>query len=101
MRRPYVSIAAVVAVAALAGSGCAGAPEEEGAERAVERAAGRDARCTGRPSTWFREGPPAEVILCVVPIRATVCDRYRVDRRGETYRVTLVARESDCVLPAG
>jgi hypothetical protein len=95
------SRAVVVLVAASALAGCAGAPEEEGAERAVERVAGGDARCTGRSTRWFREGPPAELLLCVVPLGATVCDRYRVERRGGSYRVKLVQRRGDCVLPVG
>ena len=82
-------------------AGCSGAPEEEGAERAVEQRAGRDAQCTGRSQIWFAEGPPAELMLCVVRLDGTHCDRYRVDRRGERYRVTLTARNGDCTLPAG
>ena len=92
---------AAIAAAALALAGCVGAPEEEGAERAVEERAGRDATCTGRSQIWFKEGPPAELMLCVVRRDGAVCDRYRVDRRGERYRVTLTARNGDCVLPVG
>lgn len=80
---------------------CAGAPEQEGAERAVERRAGREAQCTGRSRIWFAEGPPAELMLCIVRMDNALCDRYRVDRRGNRYRVTLLARRSDCTLPAG
>jgi hypothetical protein len=93
------SCATAVAVAALAA--CAGPPEQEGAERAVERRAGREAQCTGRSRIWFKEGPPAELMLCIVRLENAVCDRYRVDRRGESYRVTLLARAGECTLPAG
>jgi hypothetical protein len=87
---------------ALVLAGCAGAPEEEGAENAVARESGTDrVECTGRSRIWFREGDAAEVLLCVARREASVCDRYRVDREGTTYRVTLLARESDCSLPPG
>jgi hypothetical protein len=92
---------AAIAVAALAVAGCTGAPEEEGAERAVEARAGADAQCTGRSQIWFKEGPPAELMLCIVRRENAVCDRYRVDRQGERYRVRLLARNGDCTLPAG
>ena len=91
--------AALAALLVLAG--CGSAPEQAGAERAVERRSGGDARCTSRSRTWFREGPPAEVMLCVVDRAHGLCDRYRVDRDGAAYRVALVAREADCSLPAG
>jgi hypothetical protein len=94
-------LAAAVALVALAVSGCAGAPEQEGAERAVERQAGTEAQCTGRSRIWFKEGPPAELMLCIVRREGGVCDRYRVDRRGESYRVTLTARNAHCQIPAG
>jgi hypothetical protein len=55
----------------------------------------------GRSRIWFKEGPPAELMLCIVRIEGAACDRYRVDRSGERYRVTLVARAGDCTLPAG
>jgi hypothetical protein len=92
---------APAAAAALALAGCAGAPEEEGAERAVEQRAGGEAQCTGRSQIWFKEGPPAELMLCIVRRDGAVCDRYRVDRRGNRYRVTLTARNDDCTLPVG
>lgn len=83
-------------------AGCAGAPEEEGAEDAVARASGTDrVECTGRSRIWFREGSPAKVLLCVARRDASVCDRYRVEREGSSYAVTLLARESDCSLPPG
>jgi hypothetical protein len=81
--------------------GCAGAPEQEAAERAVERRAGHEAQCTGRSRIWFKDGPPAELMLCIVRREGGVCDRYRVDRRGESYRVTLTARNAHCQIPAG
>jgi hypothetical protein len=90
-----------VALAALSLSACAGPPEQEGAERAVERRAGADAQCTGRSRIWFMEGPPAELMLCIVRRGGGLCDRYRVDRTGDRYRVTLTARNGDCSLPAG
>jgi hypothetical protein len=40
-------------------------------------------------------------MLCIVRLGEGVCDRYRVDRRGERYRVTLTARNAHCQLPAG
>jgi len=90
------------ALAALTLAGCAGAPEEEGAERAVAREASTDrVQCTGRSRIWFREGDPAEVILCVARREHGLCDRYRVDRRGTSYHVVRVARESHCALPPG
>lgn len=90
------------ALAVLALAACAGPPEEEGAERAVTQEAGTDrVECTGRSRIWFREGEPAEVLLCVTRREHGLCDRYRVDREGSRYRVTLLARESDCALPAG
>jgi hypothetical protein len=89
-------------VAALALAGCAAAPEEEGAEDAVARASGTDrVECTGRSRIWFREGSPAEVMLCVARRDASVCDRYRVDREGSSYAVRLLARGGDCALPPG
>jgi hypothetical protein len=91
----------LVAIAALALAGCTGDPEQEGAERAVRQRAGHDAQCTGRSSIWFKEGPPAKLMLCIVPLDDARCDRYRVDRNGERYHVTLLARDSDCTLPAG
>lgn len=91
---------AALAAAVLA-AGCTGAPEQEGAERAVEQRANADARCTSRSQRWFREGPPAELMLCVVRRDGGRCDRYRVDRKESRYRVTLLARDADCVLPAG
>jgi hypothetical protein len=90
-----------VALAALSLAACTGPPEQEGAERAVERRAGNQAQCTGRSRIWFKEGPPAELMLCIVRLGDGACDRYRVDRRGERYQVTLTARNSHCQLPAG
>jgi hypothetical protein len=92
---------AAAAAALLVIAGCVGAPEEEGAERAVEQRAGADAQCTGRSQIWFKEGPPAQLMLCIVRRAGSVCDRYRVDRRGDRYRVTLTARNGDCTLPVG
>ena len=90
------------ALAALTLAGCAGAPEEEGAERAVVHASGSDrVQCTGRSRIWFREGEPAEVLLCVARREHGLCDRYRVERTGESYRVLALARDSDCALPPG
>ena len=90
-----------IALAALL-AGCAGAPEEEGAERAVAARAGSErVECTGRSRTWFQEGEPAELMLCVVRREHGACDRYRVDRTGNRYDVTLLARRADCALPAG
>jgi hypothetical protein len=96
-RRHLVALAALGALAA----GCSGAPEEEAAERAVEARAGAPAQCTGRSQIWFVEGPPAELMLCIVRVDGGVCDRYRVDRRGDRYRVTLTAKNGDCTLPVG
>lgn len=93
---------AAAALAVLALAGCADAPEEEGATRAVAREAGTErVECTGRSRIWFQEGTPAEVLLCVARRDGGVCDRYRVDRRGDTYGVTLLLRGSDCALPPG
>ena len=97
MRLSVAALAAFVIVAA----GCGSTPEQAGAERAVAAKAGSEARCTSRSSTWFRDGPPAKVMLCVVDRDDGVCDRYRVDRAGGDYRVTLLNRASDCALPAG
>jgi hypothetical protein len=90
------------ALAVLALAACAGAPEEEGAERAVARESQTErVECTGRSRIWFREGEPAKVLLCVARREQGLCDRYRVDREGSTYKVTLLARNADCVLPTG
>ena len=91
--------AAAVVVAVLAG--CGTTPEQSGAERAVASRAGADARCTSRSQVWFREGPPAEVFVCVAEREHGLCDRYRVDRTRARYRVTVLARASDCALPVG
>jgi hypothetical protein len=40
-------------------------------------------------------------MLCIVRLDDALCDRYRVDRSGERYRVTLIARKADCTLPVG
>jgi hypothetical protein len=40
-------------------------------------------------------------MLCIVRRGGGLCDRYRVDRTGDRYRVTLTARNGDCSLPAG
>jgi hypothetical protein len=90
-----------VALAVLALAACGEAPEESGAERAVERRAGAEAECTSRSRVWFREGPPAKVLLCVARRGDGRCSRYRVDRDGSRYRVSLLAREGDCTLPPG
>ena len=83
-------------------AGCADAPEEAGAERAVaERAGTERVECTGRSRTWFQEGEPAELMLCVARREHGTCDRYRVDRTGNRYAVTLLARQADCALPTG
>ena len=87
---------------ALCLAGCADAPEEEGAERAVAARAGTErVECTGRSRTWFQEGEPAELMLCVARREHGTCDRYRVDREGDNYVVTLLARRTDCALPTG
>ena len=55
-----------VAAVALALAGCADAPETVAAEQAVSREAGTDrVECTGRSRIWFREGEPAELVLCI------------------------------------
>ena len=92
---------AALAASVAAVAGCTGPPEQEGAERAVAERAGRAAECTGRSSIWFKEGPPAELLLCIVRLDGAVCDRYRVDRKEDRYKVTLVARQADCTLPVG
>jgi hypothetical protein len=92
----------VVVTVALVLAGCAGAPEEEGAERAVARESGSErVECTGRSRIWFREGPPAEVLLCIARREEGRCDRYRVERRRAQYRVRLIARGDHCSLPPG
>lgn len=93
--------AALAAAALLAGCG-AGAPEEEGAERAVaQRAGAESAECTSRSHRWFVDGPPAKVLLCTVRVGDGFCDRYRVDRDGARYRTHLLERRGSCTLPAG
>ena len=90
------------ALAVLALAACAGAPEEEGAERAVARESQTErVECTGRSRIWFREGPPAEVLLCIARREDGRCDRYRVERRRAQYRVLLLARGDHCSLPPG
>jgi hypothetical protein len=94
--------AAAGAALALALAGCAGPPEQEAAERAV-RDAGADGevRCTANSRIWFREGPPADFFLCTRRSGHGLCDRFRVDRRGDSYRATLLVRDGDCALPVG
>ena len=94
---------AALAALVLALAGCARAPESEAAQRAVERRAG-DARvsCTDRSVRWFREGPPAEVFLCVARRDHGHCDRYLVERDGNRFAVRRTEADTvDCGLPAG
>jgi hypothetical protein len=94
--------AAAGAALALTLAGCAGPPEQEAAERAVRDAgAGGEVRCTANSRIWFREGPPADFFLCTRRSSHGLCDRFRVDRRGDGYRATLLARDGDCALPVG
>ncbi len=94
-------LAALVAVAALAGCG-ASPPEQEGAERAVADAARADAAdCTSRSRILFKEGPPANVFICAVHLGDGFCDLYRADRNAAKYRVRLLERRGSCTLPAG
>ena len=74
-------LAALAAIVLLL-AGCVQAPESEGAKRAVEREApdARSVECTSRSVRWFREGPPAEVILCIARRDHGHCDRYVVER---------------------
>lgn len=93
--------AALAAALLLAGCG-PGTAEQEGAERAVGRAASTDrVECTSRSRIWFSDGPPAKVLICAAHVSAGFCDRYRVDREGNSYRVHVLERQASCVLPAG
>jgi hypothetical protein len=96
-----VKAAALGAAALLAGCG-PGAPEQEGAERAVAEAAGAEsADCTSRSRFWFAEGPPAKVFVCAVHVGDGFCDRYHVDRERARYTARVVERRGSCTLPAG
>ena len=91
-----------LAAVALALAGCADAPETVVAEEAVSREAGTDrVECTGRSRIWFREGEPAELVLCIARREDGLCDKYRVDLGERRPRVVLTGRDSDCVLPPG
>ena len=95
------SLVALAAVVLLAGCG-ADPPEKVGAERAVARAAHADsADCTSRSRILFKEGPPANVFICAVKVGDGLCDVYRVDRRGTSYRTRVLERHGGCTLPAG
>lgn len=96
--RPAAALAALAAVALVA-AGCA-SPEQRGAEEAVARlAGGAEIDCTSNPQTWFVEGAPAEVFVCVARRPDSGCDRYRVRRRDGGYSAALVERRVDCSLP--
>jgi hypothetical protein len=98
-----VRVAALAALT-LALTGCVQAPESEAAARAVERDArgARSVSCTDRSVRWFREGPPAEVFLCVARRDHGHCDRYVVERDGEQFAARVTERDTvDCALPAG
>jgi hypothetical protein len=93
---------AAAAALALVLAGCTGPPEQEAAERAVrDTGAGGEVRCTANARVWFREGPPADFFLCTRRSRHGLCDRFRVDRSGDSYTATLLARDGDCALPVG
>lgn len=94
--------AAAAAAVALGLTGCTGPPEQEQAERAVrDTGAGGEVRCTANSRIWFREGPPADFFLCTRRSGHGRCDRFRVDRRGNSYTATLLVRNGDCALPVG
>ena len=96
-----MKLVGLAAAALLAGCG-AGAPEHEGAERAVARTAGAEsAECTSRSRIWFADGPPAKVFVCAVRVGNGFCDRYRVVRDGARYQARVLERGGSCTLPAG
>jgi hypothetical protein len=59
-------------------------------------------QCTSRSLRWFREGPAAEVFLCVARREHGRCDRYRVRRDGDRFVVRRTeGGTTDCALPPG
>jgi hypothetical protein len=95
------ALGALAAAVLLAGCG-ADPPEKVGAERAVARQANAEsAECTSRSRILFKEGPPANVFICAVKVGHGLCDVYRVERRGASYRARVLERHGGCTLPAG
>ena len=95
---------AALALVAVAAAGCVQAPESEAAKAAVEAEAtgAREVDCTSRSTRWFREGPPAERFLCVARRDHGHCDRYVVERTGDSFEARRLERDTvDCTLPSG
>jgi hypothetical protein len=88
----------LLGVVVLLAAGCTDA-RQRAAARAVERSAGRQARCT--KSARMLGGTPVNtsVFICNVKRGDALCDRYSSTLAGKSFVVKLQARRVDCVLP--
>ena len=97
-RGPVVRALAIV-VAAVAAAGCAGT-RQGNAEQALEARLGESAvSCTRAARRGYLHELDTKVFLCLARRGTGDCDRYRVTRGAGRYRVRLLERHADCVLP--
>ena len=88
-------------LAALVLAGCTGAPEHERAVDAVVEASGSDrVQCTSNAERWFTE-ERVKLFLCLVRREHGICERWRVDRRGDRFVARRELERAECALPAG
>ena len=96
-------LSALVAVPLLAGCAQESARQAD-ARTAVEASldpvrydSGRT-RCTDNPAPWFIERQ-ADIFLCIAPLRAGGCHRYRATLKNAGWEVVRERSDPDCMLP--